>query len=277
MKHAIVMLVYYNHDLIKRTLDSFQLFRDNNDVDMYFIENPSKNSSLIKDLVSAYNINYHYICSENIGGFLIEHFCRKMRNMLMDKYDYISITESDVVVDDGAIKESITILNENPEIPVTYIQPNCNLEKYQKLPINEWVGKFEKYKTFYTGITGFQFVTFRKNILYDFLDRLKNKEIIGSIALGCSDFYGLSDTNLGKYIYEILNLKGGVTTRKLDHIGWEKYIDINGNVCETGEYFLEKSKNVYRLRSNSLLDNIEQYKIKDISNQKWNNNIETIN
>jgi len=264
MKHAIIMLVYYNHDLIERTLKSLQKYRDNNEVDIYFIENPSKNSQLIKDLANTYNVNYHYICSENIGGILFEYFLRKM-HFLLDKYDYISTTESDVVVEDGSIEEAISILNENNEIPVSYIQLNCDLEKYKKLPISRWVPKPVKYKTFYTGITGFQFITFRKDILYDFLNRLENKEIVAPIILGCSDYYGLSDTNLGIYINNILRQKGGITNRKLDHIGWEKYIDINGNLNDTGEYCLEKKKHVYRTRSNEILDNIEQYKIKDIT------------
>ena len=37
MKHAIIMLVYYNQDLIERTLKSFQKYRYNNDVDIFFI------------------------------------------------------------------------------------------------------------------------------------------------------------------------------------------------------------------------------------------------
>lgn len=264
MKHAIIMLVYYNHDLIERTLKSFQKYRYNNDVDIFFIENPSKNSSYIKELVKKYNINYHYICNENIGGMLVELFLRNMKDILLYNYDYISTTESDVVVDDGSIEEAISILNENNEIPVSYIQINCDLEKYKKLPTAIWVPKPTKYKTFYTGITGFQFITFRRNILYDFLDRLKNKEIMSPIACGCSDFHGLSDINLGIYINNILGQKGGITNIKLDHIGWEKYMDVNGNLIESGDYCLEKKKHVYKTRSNELLNNIEQYEIKDI-------------
>lgn len=265
MKHAIIMLVYFNYDLIERTLNSFQKYRNNNEVDIFFIENPSKNSSYIKELANKYNIDYHYICNENIGGILLELFLRKMKDILLYKYDYISTTESDVVVEDGSIDEAISILNENSEIPVSYIQVNCDLEKYKNLPVNSWLIKPNKYKTFYTGYTGFQFITFRKNILFDLLKRLKNKEIISPIALGCSDYYGLSDSNLRIYIYEILKQKGGITNKKLDHIGWEKYLDKNENCSETNEYCLEKKKHVYRTRSNEILNNIEQYKIKDIT------------
>ena len=196
---------------------------------------------------------------------LVELFLRNMKDTLLYNYDYISTTESDVVVDDGSIEETIYILNENNEIPVSYIQINCDLEKYKKLPTAIWVPKPTKYKTFYTGITGFQFITFRRNILYDFLDRLKNNEIMSPIACGCSDFHGLSDINLGIYINNILGQKGGITNRKLDHIGWEKYMDVNGNLIESGDYCLEKKKHVYKTRSNELLNNIEQYEIKDIT------------
>ena len=60
------MIVYFNYDLIERTLNSFQKYRNNNEVDIFFIENPSKNSSYIKELANKYNIDYHYICNENL-------------------------------------------------------------------------------------------------------------------------------------------------------------------------------------------------------------------
>ena len=263
-KHAILMLCYYNHDSIERTLKSFKKYRECNDVDIYFLENPSKNSTHIKDLAVRYSIDKHFICSDNIGGILIDHVLRSYPD-LMKQYQYISTTESDVVVEDGSIEEALNILDENREIPVSFIQINCELEKYKHLPVKSWVPTPTRYKTFLAGFTGAQFITYRTGVLYNFLDTLSKKMIIGSCALGCSNFYGASDTNLHIYITRFLKTVGGVTNLKLDHIGWEQYMDKNGYLDETNEYCLEKKKHVYRIRSNGILDNIEQYAIKDIN------------
>ena len=263
MKHAIIMLVYYNYDLIERCLKSFSHYLKDNKADIYFIENPSIHSIKIKELVKKYNINFHYICNENIGGCAFELFPRQNKS-LMEKYEYISVTESDVIVENGAIEECIDILDNNVEVPVISIQLNCELYKYRNLPTSKWVHRSQKYKTFYKGSTGFQFIMFRNYVLYDFLEKLNNKKIINPIALGCRNFYGVSDSNLTHYIKMIKSVWAR-TNSKLDHIGWEKYVDKDGFRNEQHEYCLEKKKHVYRTRSNIILDNMEKYKLENLT------------
>lgn len=255
--HVIFMIVYYNYELIERCLKSFASYLQNNNVDIYFLENPSIYSNKIKKLAIKYSIKYHYMCSENIGGCIIECFLRQNK-YLMDKYNYISITESDIYIERGSIEESLDILNNNTEVGVASIQINCSLEKYKNLPTKSWVPCPIKYKTFYKGITGAQFMTVKPYILVDFLERLKHHEIIGSISLGEKNFYGFSDTNLLIYMNRIEKV-WGLTNLKLDHTGWEQYLDKNGNLNETNDYCVEKKKNVYKIRSNIILDNIETY------------------
>lgn len=260
-KHAIVMLAYFNCDLVERTLESFGNYRKNTSVDVFLIENPSKNSASMREIAVKYNVAGHYMCSENVGVSLFDEFLRLRRAQMTD-YDFISITESDVVVEDGAIEETLSILQENAKIPIAQIQINVDLDKYRKLLLgNEWwVPAPIRYKTFFLGTTGFQFVTFRKEVMYDLLDRLERKEISGSIAgmAGAPGTYAaLSDQTVRMYVHQhhggqvLQHQPAGegpqaVTNLKLEHIGWEKYMDSEGNFDLQGEYAVEKIKHPLR-------------------------------
>jgi hypothetical protein len=246
MKHLILILAYYNDDLLKRTLESMRYYIMKDSTTTYILENPSKNSDKIKNVIKKYNIDKHYICSENIGGFIFEKFCYKNIELLK-KFDYISFTEGDVVVSKNSIEETIDILENNEEIIVSSIRLELNTQKYSNLPINAWVPKLTRYKNFYKGHTGFQFITMKINVLLDLLETLKMRIICNPIALGVSDFKGLSDTNLFAYT-TLKNKNWGVTNLSLDHIGWEKYIN------KQEDYVIEKNNSVYRLRSNELLN-----------------------
>jgi len=259
---VIIMLVYFNYDLVERSIESFiSDFQG----DIIFIENPSIHSEKMREIGKKYNICSHYICNENIGGCAIELFLRSNVDMLK-KYNYIAVTESDMVIEKGCISELVDILSNNIEIDTASVQLDI-LPKYKNLPTNLWVPPINKYKNFYLGYTGFQFIMFRRNILYDFLQKLANKMHVNNIAGGCNDFYGLSDTNLYDYILKN-GMKWAVTNTKGDHIGWEKYLDDDGNFAQSCDYCKERSHNLYYTRSNEVLDNIHKFffmKIIDVS------------
>lgn len=259
---VIIMLVYFNYDLVERSIESFiSDFQG----DIIFIENPSIHSEKMREIGKKYNICSHYICNENIGGCAIELFLRSNVDMLK-KYNYIAVTESDMVIEKGCISELVDILSNNIEIDTASVQLDI-LPKYKNLPTNLWVPPINKYKNFYLGYTGFQFIMFRRNILYDFLQKLANKMHVNNIAGGCNDFYGLSDTNLYDYILKN-GMKWAVTSTKGDHIGWEKYLDDDGNFAQACDYCKERSHNLYYTRSNEVLDNIHKFffmKIIDVS------------
>lgn len=257
---AIVMLVYYNYELVERSIKSFHSVFDG---DIIFIENPSIHSDKMRELAVRYGVSRHFICNENIGGCLIELFLRSYSSLL-NKYDFVAITESDFVVQHGAIDETLNILVNNVEIDIVSIQLDITLPKYKKLPIKSWVPTLHRYKNFYLGKTGFQFIMFRCHILYDFLKQLQTKEIVNPIVLGCNNFYGLSDTNLYCYIVKN-NKKWGVTNLTGDHIGWEQYLDENGNFSLESDYCNERKKHLYYTRSNQVMDKLHTFSIIEIS------------
>lgn len=251
---VIIMLVYFNYDLVERSINSFtSQFQG----DIIFIENPSIHSEKMRQIGKKYNICSHYICNENIGGCAIELFLRSNADMLK-KYDYIAVTESDMVIEKGGINELFDILTNNIEIDIASIQLDIHLSKYKNLPTYLWVPPIEKYKNFYLGYTGFQFIMFRHNILYDFLQKLADKKHVNHIACGSNDFYGLSDTNLYDYIMKN-EMKWAVTNTKGDHIGWEKYLDDAGNFSQSCDYCKEREQHLYYTRSNEVLDNIHKF------------------
>lgn len=253
-KTAIVMLIYYNYDLVERTLESFS---GKFSGDIIFVENPSVHSHEMRMIAKKYNVKYHYVCNQNIGGCAFELFFRHHR-LLLENYDFIAATESDVVIGDGAIQETIDILKNNSEVKISSIQLDVGLHKYRNLPLDQWIPRPVPYKDFFVGCTGFQFIMFPRPVLYQFLKELSEKKHVNPIALGCSDFYGLSDTNLNSFV-EKNHMLWGITTRKCDHIGWEKYLDDDQNYCESTDYCKTREKHLYFTRSNEVLDKMNEF------------------
>jgi len=136
------------------------------------------------------------------------------------------------------------------------VQVNVDLDKYENLPVKSWIPALRQKgnRTFYTGVTGCQFWCWNKNCLEEFYNVIKKKTIINPIANGIGDFYGASDTNLTEFIYYQENKwLWAITDKKLDHIGWEKYLNENNELDQTCDYCIEKAKNVAYIRSNEPL------------------------
>ena len=66
----IILNCFFNYNDIERTLISIK----NNDYDIIFLENPSKYSPNIKNLVEKYGIYKHYMCNDNIEGNIFTLF-----------------------------------------------------------------------------------------------------------------------------------------------------------------------------------------------------------
>ena len=94
---------------------------------------------------------------------------------------------------------------------------------------------------------------FNRKVLYDFIDKINAKQICSPIALGDNTFYGVSDSNLNIYIKRE-NKIWGITKRKLEHIGWEKY---------TKKYYDKnyndlKKDNIIITRYNNILNYLDE-------------------
>ena len=122
------------------------------------------------------------------------------------------------------------------------IDLDLNYEKYDGLPLNSWVPSFEMKNNYKVGATGIQFVIFKKQFLFDFFDAINEKKLNSGIALGTSEFYGFSDSNL--ILYNNIQNKLWVRTQntKLDHIGWELYLDNDNEYVKYKDQMLKEQK-----------------------------------
>lgn len=241
-KILILMNVYFNYEYVERTLDSIKANKGDFTIDFIFLENPSKYSFKIKELSKKYNIN-HYICNENIAGQIFQLFYSNNQSLLT-KYDYICVTESDVVLDIGCIDEALYILNNLNNIGVCYVGLKLGLKKYKSIQkkIDRWVPK-PRIKTFYAeGHTGIHFVVFKSSYFFNLMKDIENKRLHTAIALGQKKYFGFSDSNLQRF-NKLNNFKPVQTIKnKLDHIGWETAIGLNNEYKQVKDFNLKTKK-----------------------------------
>lgn len=241
-KILILMTCFFHFEFIERTLKSILCSKGDFMIDVYFLENPSKYSPKISALAKQYNIK-HFICNGNIAGQVNVIFIRDNIELL-SQYDFISITESDVVLDPYAINEALKILKKHNKIDICSIDLNMNLNKYNQIKSKtiKWVPTGTICDDYIKGATGFQFILFRKNILLDLINKILTGKLCSKIARGVKNFNGLSDTNLKQFCDKYCKLWVRTKYHKLDHIGWETELDNKTKL--TQEYVNIKNMNL---------------------------------
>lgn len=240
-KPSLLLLIncFFNVSLIDRCLESIKNSLKNTfTLDIILLENPSKYSEEIYRLGKKYNIYKHYICNDNIEGNIFTVYMEKYKDTIQ-KYKYVGMSEGDVVMEEGALEEAIGILERNDaRVGNISIDVELNYSKYYNLPIRQWIPVARHVDDYDVGPTGFQCIVFKRDFALDFFAELKKQTLCGSVALGNTVFYGLSDTNLTIYNERRNTLWIRTKKYKLDHIGWEMYIDMNN------DYVREKEKNL---------------------------------
>lgn len=237
-KLLILLNCFFNYELISRTLKSIK--ETNFYCDIIFLENPSKYSDVINKLGIQYKIYKHYICDKNIEGNVFTLFIKNFKNII-NNYDYIGLSEADVVLEKGSLNEAIQILDMNDDnIGNISIDLDLDYEKYNELPLDTWILPPKIVKNYKVGPTGFQFIIFKRDFLYDFIETLDKKIIFSKVALSDTNYYSLSDSNLQLFNEYKNKLWIRTNKTKLDHIGWELYLKIN----ENNEYVKVKNENL---------------------------------
>jgi hypothetical protein len=259
-KMLIIMKVFFNYDFIERTIISINNQKNSNiEYDIIFLEVESKYSNKMKQLADKYKIYKHFFIKDNISN-IITLFSKDYKNII-NKYDFIALTEGDAVLDKECFREALYIINKY-NFPYCAIDLYTNLPKYKKIQnkINSWVANPVNKEDYNIRGTGVQFMIFSKNIYNKLIMDVLNKKLISPIALGEKQFHGLSDSNI--HLFLRLNNYKSVTTKynKLDHIGWEPSIY---NTKKNIEYKNIKKENVKkRLRKNIDISNYKLELIK---------------
>ncbi|MDJ0557166.1 MAG: glycosyltransferase family A protein [Microcoleaceae cyanobacterium MO_207.B10] len=174
--HCILLTFYFN-EILERCLEG--LLPEKDRIDVSVIENSSVNSDAIRKIVDLYKdkglVKNHFIFEENIGTNAFEIAFDS--NLVDLDYEYITVTDGDLVPDKGWLDEQITILEKCPEVfsvsmPLHYDNaPPKQKEKVMKIPI-ESENNFYKER-----IAGWVFKTFRTSEWKDFLAFRKKHKI----------------------------------------------------------------------------------------------------
>lgn len=223
----VLMNVFFNYDYTERTLLSLFQNKGNFTLDIIFLENPSKYSEEIRELSIKYHLK-HFIGNENIAGQIFQLFYSNNKS-LFDDYDYVCITESDVVLDDGCISEALCILDKLPNAGHCCTALNLGLEKYKPIreKIARWVPKPIRKGFYAIGHTGVQFLIFRKPYFEKLMSWLDQDKLREPITGGCNKYTGLSDSNIRRFNDLNSFLSVQTVVNKLDHIGWEVALGMN--------------------------------------------------
>jgi len=226
------VLVFDQIEIIQKSLDS--LTRHANALDIVVIENPSKNTPAIREIINQYTqqglLARYYLFEDNITSRAYDIILEKEREIIK-RYKYVIVTDGDVSSNNNWIAEEKRALTFNPSlfcIGITFDMNNLPLKTFPDA--SGWIppdisrggiGHVE-------ALTGMHCVMFRTPGLLSFLD-YKNEHNINFI-----------DDNIKQYVYQTLHQKWGRTKKARGvHLTWDLYHDLNHpyTLLKTGKSF----------------------------------------
>lgn len=221
MKNKILCLVntFFNYEHIKKCFDS--IYSDN--IDYFVMENKSKYSEQIEEYFKSKRLLGYVQAQENITHGTNDYFLQNYKD-LINKYEYFTITDGDILVDNISdyYDEVINILNQ-PRVKVCSISlKDVNLPN---LPgAKGWIpnGKIHEDK-YMESWSGAHMMTFKKDNYQMFFNTTK-----------------LFDTNVHRNIRKSNGVSAVTLKNKGLHLTWDYYIDGN-------EYFEWKKNNSWVL------------------------------
>lgn len=230
-----VLLTFYFNEILERCLEG--LLPEKDRIDVSVIENSSVNSDAIRKVVDLYRdkglVKNHFIFDENIGTNAFEIAFDS--NLLDLDYEYITVTDGDLVPDQGWLDEQITILEKCPEVfsvsmPLYYDNaPPKQKEKAMKIPIESQNDLYQE------RIAGWVLKTFRNYDWQDFLAFRKKHKLF---------FHDRSAYDYGK-LYK--NKKSVLTLNsKSYHLTWDyanvEYLQLKKSLGEVSQHSWYQNK-----------------------------------
>ncbi|MDJ0515290.1 MAG: glycosyltransferase family A protein [Trichodesmium sp. MO_231.B1] len=230
-----VLLTFYFNEILERCLEG--LLAEKNRIDVSVIENSSVNSNAIRKVVDLYRykglVKNHFIFEENIGTNAFEIAFDS--NLLDLDYDYITVTDGDLIPDKGWLDEQIMILEKCPEIfsvsmPLHYDNaPPKQKEKTQEIPIESQNDLYQE------RIAGWVLKTFKNYDWKNFLAFRKKHKIF---------FHDRSAYDYGKF-YK--NKKSVLTLNsKSYHLTWDyanaEYLQLKKSLGEVSKHSWYQNK-----------------------------------
>lgn len=214
------VLVFDQIEIIRKTLDFLTKHADR--LDIVILENPSKNSTEIKGIISTFGqqklIRRHYIFDKNITGSAFTAAITRERYKIK-KNEYVIITDGDITSKDaGWLDEEISILDKNRDVFACGISLDMSNLPLTNFPeATDWIPadkcSQEDYYEVYTGA----------HLLI-----LRSKELIQFMHWKVKQDLPFVDGILHRYCTEEVSKKWARTkTAKGYHLTWDLYFDMD--------------------------------------------------
>jgi len=247
---VVYVLAFFNFDILKRSLESMVgstcAYKTVQDIpyDVYVLENLSPHSDKIgaycESLYKEGRIKGHVRSQTNIGGNLFLQAV--VKGMVPVHSEFVCISEGDVILDKGAFEESLKLLRKYPHVPL------CSIDLYlHNLPLvtfkdaRDWIPQPVEYSDHKIGPTGLQFIVLRTEFFLEFIDKLIKKELDAGVVFN-GPKHSFSDRNLALLCEKQNKYWIRTKYRKLLHIGWELYLDLNNEYYKYKRHLIDNGQ-----------------------------------
>jgi len=219
MKIPFLLTAFFDPFVIEATLLSLQPY--GNRIDIIVVENPSKFSHLIGDVVKKFTdcglVAKHYRFEENITGNAMLTILRNEIDLA--RYPYLFISDGDIIAyRDGWLEEIIQAMDRHPDVFALGANlDRCNLPLSTMPEARGWGAGARPIDRgdYFEGRNGFQMTCFRGREL---------KELIIYLDEGNLEF---RDGVLEDYCYKVRGQKWGITKyTTFRHLTWDSYSDL---------------------------------------------------
>lgn len=231
-KILCVLNTFFNYDHIRECFDSI----DTNEIDFFILENKSKYSDLIESYFKDKKVIGYIQSEENVTHGTVDYFIKNYKD-LIEEYDYITITDGDLLVDDirSLYSEIISILDEDRVMVCCVDLKNDNLPLHTIPESINWVPKSTTINNKYlNGFSGTHMLTLKKENLFliTSIDKFIDVTVQRNVMI-----------NNGVWAKTLIN--------KAKHLTWDYYY--NGN-----EYYEWKKNNQWTLGTHNKITNFKK-------------------
>lgn len=214
------VLIFDQVDIIKKSLD--YLTKSCDQLEIVVIENPSKNTSVIRKYIESLGknglVSRYYLFDKNITGNSLKIVFKKELELIR-RNQYIVVTDGDLVSHgNGWIKEEKDLLKKHRDIfacGVSLDRSNLPLEAFPEA--NSWIpDDISKQADYHEAITGGHLLMFRGK---DFASYMKWRE---------ENNLSHIDGVMHRYCYDVIHKKWARTKESVAyHLTWDLYQDKN--------------------------------------------------
>ena len=196
------------------------------EIDIKVLENPSRYSEKMKEVCAKYSSQgvEHYLSNQNIEMACFQVFSFKNKEDFLSEYDYICVSEGDVVLKDGSMRECYHLVtDQQPVCSINVSKENLKIPPHPPDAIH-WIPPHRELGDHIEGPFGLQFVMFTSKYYYNFLDALEKKTLSAVIPLG-GKVQHFSDTNLMAFMAKTGVKQYKTINNSLVHIGCDNFLD----------------------------------------------------